>query len=139
MLDGAVSQLKSEAKLAKANDWRSDWNLFKVSKAKFKISEPNHNFKRVQCVMHCPKLLIAAVMNEAQAEWMNKSLIWQAEKSVSRSKNKIYPFIARFLCGRFISNKKSPWIFKGFFIKVFRLLISHQHGLLCLKRQPFCV
>ena len=40
MLDGAVSQLKSEAKPAKANDWRSDWNLFKVSKAKFKISEP---------------------------------------------------------------------------------------------------
>ena len=45
MLDGAVSQLKSEAKPAKANDWRSDWNLFKVSKAEFKISEPLGIFK----------------------------------------------------------------------------------------------
>ena len=64
MLDGAVSQHKSEAKPAKANDWRSDWNLFKVSKAKFKISEPNHNFKRAQL---CWALSVA--VDSRRYEW----------------------------------------------------------------------
>ena len=126
MLDGAVSQHKSEAKPAKANDWRSDWNLFKVSKAKFKISEPlgisrglnyiEHKPKRYDSrryeaklktkrneqifdltggksvsqsvgfggwwTRHKPKLLIAAVMKRSwKRSGMNKSLIWQAEKT----------------------------------------------------------
>ena len=55
MLDGAVSQLKSEAKPAKAKDWRSDWNLFKVSKAKFKISEPLGISRGLNYIEHKPK------------------------------------------------------------------------------------
>ena len=72
----------NRTKCAKANDWRSGWNLFKVSKAKFKISEPLGISRGLNYIEYKPKLLIAAVMNK-QLYYLSDSAFLEIYETLS--------------------------------------------------------